>query len=573
MDGSIWGFFSADQFMPHGMCYLWRLDLLLLHITADVLTGLAYFSIPIVLFLYAYKRPQVEFRPVVYLFTAFILLCGSTHFFNIWVLWNPDYGIQGILKLATALVSVATAVALWPLLPRALQIPLPSEMRAKNEALQEEVTRRYRAEGDLATLNRTLERRIEERTQDLKEKNAALAREVEERKRLQQELEIARRKAEAASHAKSNFLATMSHEIRTPLNGLIGMTDAMLLDRGDNPQAEDLKIVRSSADALLTLLNDILDLSKIEAGKLDLAPGPVDLRRLVHQSESLWRAGIEAKGLDFIVHIDEALPEEIIADGARLRQILQNLLSNALKFTDAGRIVLRLTKEAESVAIAVEDSGMGIPADRLVSVFQEFEQVPEGGGQRGGTGLGLAICRRLADLMAGRIELDSVPGKGSVFTLHMPLATPGTDTRPIAPVTEHRAEAEPARNFSILAVDDNQINRLVATRVLSAVGHAVVTASSGAEALDMMRDTPFDVILMDIRMPGMDGGETLAHLRAGDGVNRETPVIALTADAMAGDREAYLAKGFCDHVTKPIDVRTLQIALDAAVSGARKQAS
>ena len=382
-------------------------------------------------------------------------------------------------------------------------------------------------------------------------------------RRAHEDLVGARLDAEAASEAKSSFLAMMSHELRTPMNGVLGMAHALKQSRLSPRQAEQVAMLVKSGDGLMAILNDILDLSKIEAGRLDLETAPLDLGELVSLVCGLWSEAAAAKGLPLVVEIDPALPSAVSGDPTRLRQILQNLLSNALKFTESGEVRVAVSVQPSSradlvgVEITVADTGLGMSRDQQARLFQPFVQAEASTARRfGGAGLGLAICRRLVDLMGGQITLESAPGRGSVFRVRLDLPIAET-----APELEDDAvdQAAPLAGLSLLVAEDNLVNQAVARAILEAMGARIELAGDGARALEALAASPFDLVLMDIHMPVMDGITTLAAMRAGPCAR--IPVIALTADAMSGQDRRLLELGFDAVQPKPIQPAALVEAI------------
>ncbi|MDQ0464139.1 signal transduction histidine kinase/ActR/RegA family two-component response regulator [Caulobacter ginsengisoli] len=362
--------------------------------------------------------------------------------------------------------------------------------------------------------------------------------------------------AETASQAKSAFLAMMSHELRTPMNGVLGMAHALQTTPLDARQQDYVRTVIRSGDVLMAILNDILDLSKIEAGRLELEAAPFDLRDLAARVCDLWTPSTADKGLTLELKVDPAAAHWVVGDAMRVRQILLNLVSNAVKFTDQGAITLAIEADPDGrVALSVRDTGIGIPRDVQKRLFQSFTQADVSTSRiHGGTGLGLSICRRLAELMGGDIALTSTLGRGSTFRVTLPLAL-----APVPGAAEAQAgpAAEPARAIKVLVVDDHPTNRAVAAALLGAVGADVASAADGLEALDLLMGERFDLILMDIHMPRLDGVETLRRIRAGEGLAADAVVVALTADAMTGERERLLGLGFDDYLSKPIQPAAL----------------
>ena len=372
------------------------------------------------------------------------------------------------------------------------------------------------------------------------------------------EAEAARDAAEAATRAKSEFLANMSHEIRTPLNGVLGMAQALdALDLDDQTRGM-VTIIRDSGANLMSILNDVLDLSKIEAGKLEVSPvdaGPVHTVQHVHD---LFMPVAAEKNLKLV--LTHTLPSglRLRYDPVRVRQCVSNLVSNAVKFTRGGRIEIAISSMAAAegrsrVTIEVSDTGIGMDAQTATRLFEAFSQADGSTTRRfGGTGLGLAISRRLARMMGGDIVVRSTPGLGSVFTF-----TFLADAVVGAAVAETPAQRQSSpvrlRGARVLLTDDNAINRQVVRMFLQPQGAEITEAANGREALDALARQPFDLVLLDVHMPVMDGPETIGHIRASDEHWHDIPVIALTADAMTGDRERLLALGLNGYVSKPID--------------------
>jgi PAS domain S-box-containing protein len=378
----------------------------------------------------------------------------------------------------------------------------------------------------------------------------------------------AREAAESANRAKSEFLANMSHEIRTPMNGIIGMTELALDGPLTPAQAECLDMIRSQAASLLTIVNDILDFSKIESRRVDFESLPFTLAHAIDEVIKPLSVRAREKGIAFGSAIAPGVPPRLLGDPVRLKQILTNVVGNAVKFTEEGSVSVDVSVTRQDdrplLHLRVVDTGIGIPPEKLRAIFEPFRQVDGSMTRRfGGTGLGLAIASTLAELMGGGISVDSVPGRGSAFDIAIPaIAAPAgvpTESAVSAGIAAAaRRAVAPDRVARILVAEDNIVNQRVAAALLTKRGHSVTVVNNGREAIDALGREQFDLVLMDVQMPEMDGFEATAAIRALErDTGRRIRIVAMTAHAMTGDRERCLAAGMDDYLSKPIDQRSL----------------
>jgi signal transduction histidine kinase/CheY-like chemotaxis protein len=503
--------FNTEGFMPHGHCFQWLPGILWTSVISDALITLAYLTIPITLVYIIRRRRDLPFDWVFFAFGIFILACGATHLMDIVVVWKPDYYLLATLKAVTAVASVVTAVVLVRLVPAVLRIPSPAQLAAVNAELQQ----------------------------------------------VNADLRAAMERAEVANRAKSAFLAAMSHELRTPLNAILGYAQLLRRDKSMGPQQlAGMATIQQSGQHLLALINDVLDLSRVEAGKMDLHNRPARLQELLTVVADIMRVRAEKKYLGFELELAPGLPAAVSVDETRLRQVLLNLLGNAVKFTDRGAVLLRVAPApvAPCLRFEVIDQGVGIAADQTEAIFRPFEQVGDHTRRAGGTGLGLAISRQLVRLMGGELRVESAPGQGSRFWFDVPLAE--AELPAAAAARTEMATGYLGPRQRVLVVDDVAANRALLLDLLGALDFQVQEADNGAAALARTAVAPPDLILLDMVMPGMNGIEVTRRLRA-DAATASVPVLIISASATADDEERSLEVGANAFLTKPVDEHEL----------------
>ena len=436
----------------------------------------------------------------------------------------------------------------------------------------------FKANAKLNSGKQELEKMVLERTKELREINRKLNEEIAERKAIEEELKKAVQKADDAIKSKSVFLSNMSHEIRTPMHAIVGLTELLLQDNLSQEVKEKLKSIKFSGDKLNVIIDDILDLSKIEAGKLKLEKVEFSLRQMLTNIEGTTGLLIKEKPVKILFETDPLLPEFIIGDPTRLHQILTNLVSNAVKFTAKGQVSVRsfLAQKLGKMAVIqfeIRDTGIGIAANRLESIFDSFEQAEKDTSRQfGGTGLGLTICKLLAELIGGKIEVSSIEGEGSCFTVSLPF-----ECREVGQEMEaglgHSGDDGDFRQLRVLLVEDNKINQFLAEQILLKWDIQTRVAQNGLEAIQILAEDYFDIVLMDLQMPEMDGFTATAELRSGrvSTKNPKVQIIALTADAFYDTKLKVFEIGMNDYLSKPFSQITLREKLNEAVKRMNQQ--
>ena len=559
---------TIEAFIPHGHCYLWKPELVGLHIVSDSLIALAYYSIPLTLFYFVRQRKDLPFNWIFLLFGAFIVACGTTHLMEIWTLWHPSYWLSGTIKLVTAVVSVYTAVLLVPLVPQALALPSPAQLEAANVELRNQIAERERAEEQIRTLNMELEQRVIERTTELetanKLKDELLVREQE-----------ARASAEAANRAKDEFLSMLSHELRTPLNAMLGWSQLLRSQKlNEATRSRALEAIERNARGQANLIEDLLDISRIITGKLRLHVRPLELVPVIEAAIDTVRPAADAKQVR-IQSVLDPLAGPVSGDSDRLQQVVWNLLSNAIKFTPkGGRVQVRLERVNSHVEIVVSDTGVGINSDFLPYIFERFKQADSTHTRsHGGLGLGLAIVRHLVELHGGNVQAQSPgEGQGSTFIVQLPLTVVlnTNESERIHPTVGGEVSFDYAptlSGLSILVVDDEIDARELLSTVLQECGAVVSAVASVADAIAAIEQFQPDILVSDIGMPGEDGYSLIRRIRAMEAQNGgRIPAVALTAYARVEDRTRALAAGFQMHIAKPVNPTEL-VAVIANLAG------
>jgi PAS domain S-box-containing protein len=655
--------FSSSDFMPHGHCYFWRPEIVWLHVISDALIALAYYSIPISLLYLVRKRRDIPFPWLFWLFGAFIVACGTTHVLSIVTIWDPIYRVDGVLKAITAIISVATAIALIPIIPKALGLASPAALMAANALLEQEIAARREAEARLAEANREIEARVQERTAELGETierlresdnrlhtvletapvilfaadasgvftfrggkgletfgprpgnwvgkslievyqerpevldgfRRAISGEANDLELLIQDrtfdvrfaptrqqdgtvtgvtgitvdvtasiqarerLRDAMEEAERANNAKNEFLSRMSHELRTPLNAVLGFAQLLEMRTLNADDTTSIRQILKAARHLLALIDEVLDISRIESGKLELTLEPISLIETTQAALKLLAPMAQLRNIRF-----HGLPQEtpdlhVQADKLRFHQSLLNLVANAVKFNkDCGDVTLGIERRDDQVRVLISDTGPGIAAEDLPKLFSPFERLDANERNIDGTGIGLALTKRLIESQGGQVGVESHVGQGSTFWIELPLAeNPEGYLQSLpapAELPDPPREQKPARS-TVLYIEDNVSNYTLVESIFKQYPHVrLIAAMQGKLGLEMARRHLPEFILLDLQLPDIKGDEVLRRLQA-DPATQDIPVIMLSADATKSQTERLLALGVREYLTKPLDVR------------------
>ncbi len=634
--------FASRAFIPHGHCYLWRPELVGLHVMGDALIAIAYYSIPITLVYFVRKRVDLPFNWIFLLFGAFIVACGTTHLLEIWTLWHPTYWLSGLIKAITAVISLYTAVELVPLVNQALALPSPAQLEAANRELESEIRERKRTEAKLelqgvivrnmaegvclvratdsaivyanpkfetmfgyesgelngkpvevlnyASDEQSAKQVAREMMHELNQHGeatdeihnvkkdgtafwcranisrfehpeygtvyVAVHEDITESKQAEQALHKAKEAAEAANRAKSEFLANMSHEFRTPLNGILGYAHILKQEKNlTDKQQNGLGVIQQCGEHLLTLINDILDLSKIEARKMEIHLSDFQLPQFLNNIAEIFRIRAEQNNISFRYTPLSLLPTFVRGDEQKLRQILINLLGNAIKFTETGGVVFKVGYHEGKIRFQVEDTGIGIAPEQLTEIFLPFHQVENSHHLVEGTGLGLTISKKLAKLMGSTLEVKSQLGSGSVFwlDLHLPevLELTSVAKRQELNIVGFRGEKR-----KILVVDDKWENRSFLVNLLAPLGFEIVEATDGRDCLNKALEFKPDVILMDLVMPVVDGFEATRQIRKSTEL-KKIVIIATSASVFDYSQHKSREAGCDDFIPKPVRAKHL----------------
>lgn len=501
--------FEAKSWPPRWYCGLWTDFHGWLYIVSDVAIWAAYFAIPVFIFFFLQKKKNIPLPSIFWLFMAFILLCGMTHIIDATMFWWPAYRLNALFRFITACVSWITVISLVRVFPEAIKLKTSADFE----------------------------------------------REIEERKRVEAELLAAKEIAERSEKAKEQFLANMSHEIRTPMNAIIGFAQLLDETKLDTNQKEYVDVIQKAGNNLIVVINDILDLAKIEAGKMEFESMPMNISEQLKSLKTLFDPKAKEKQLGLSFAVDPNIPAKVMGDSSRLSQVMINLISNAVKFTETGSVLIQAKLQSEnhqnvSIRFSVTDTGIGIPVDRQKDIFRRFTQASSDTSSKyGGTGLGLTIVKHMVELQHGTLELDSEPGRGSTFSFQLRFRKVDARGVGIEPEEEQDPGEQDISHLKLLVVEDNEINRKLMQILLREWGIESDFARNGIEAVSRVQEEDYDLILMDIQMPEMGGYQATRIIRKQ--LMKTMPILALTAHAMPEESDRCKAAGMNDFIAKP----------------------
>lgn len=535
--------FDLTKLMPHGYCLVWNSALLWLHVLSDVLIALSYYSIPLILLYYIRKHKDFPFNKLLLMFAAFILACGTTHVLSIITIWMPLYWLEGLLKLLTGLLSLMTAIAMGFIVPKVL-----AEL-GRNQCLEKELL------AQASQIQQQLTKQVDERTE---------------------ELQIITEQAQTALKTKQVFLSNMSHEIRTPINAIMSISHLTLQTDLTAQQHNYLRKIDSSAKWLLGILDDTLNFSKLEAGKVILELKDFELNSVMSFLEDITTPLLKDKPVQLNLMLDPNIPELLIGDRLRLGQVLLNLLSNAIKFTSEGSITLQiellsLSSQQAQLQFTVVDTGIGIEMGKKDQLFEAFNQANNSTTRLyGGTGLGLSISKELVTAMGGQISVESQQNVGTRFSfiINLEVGIAIMDTN-LAIVTPKPLDSYPGlKGVRVLVVEDNEVIQEFIPDIMGHVGIQVDLANNGVEALALLELNCYAAVLMDCQMPVMDGFEAASRIRSDPRFDK-LPIIAMTGNVFDHERERCLTSGMNDFISKPVDWEQVFIILERWITDSK----
>ena len=537
--------FDLTKLMPHGYCLVWNSALLWLHVLSDVLIALSYYSIPLIPLYYIRKHKDFPFNKLLLMFAAFILACGTTHLLSIITIWMPLYWLEGLLKLLTGLLSLMTAIAMGFIVPKVL-----AEL-GRNQRLEKELL------AQASQIQQQLTKQVDERTE---------------------ELQIITEQAQTALKTKQVFLSNMSHEIRTPINAIMSISHLTLQTDLTAQQHNYLRKIDSSAKWLLGILDDILNFSKLEAGKVSLELKDFELNSVMSFLEDITTPLLKDKPVQLNLILDPNIPELLIGDRLRLGQVLLNLLSNAIKFTSEGSITLQiellsLSSQQAQLQFTVVDTGIGIEMGKKDQLFEAFNQANNSTTRLyGGTGLGLSISKELVTAMGGQISVESQKNVGTRFSFIINLEVGIAIMDPnLAIVTPKPLDSYPGlKGVRVLVVEDNEVIQEFIPDIMGHVGIQVDLANNGVEALALLELNCYAAVLMDCQMPVMDGFEAASRIRSDPRFDK-LPIIAMTGNVFDHERERCLTSGMNDFISKPVDWEQVFIILERWITNPTMQ--